>query len=137
LSLLFAIIGRDYAGCCKFGLMRFFAPFLRQSFGFPLLHGGMGKDMIDPALTIAHKLDMSRPQIRRDLLLEKGPAFADSPLYRKVFALADDSARRPLPRQAMPQITLKSPKISRRLTTEWFARRVGERYRNCLARGWR
>jgi hypothetical protein len=35
----------------------------------------------------------------------------------------------------MPQIDLKSPKISRKLTTEWFARRVEGRYRNCLNRG--
>jgi hypothetical protein len=34
----------------------------------------------------------------------------------------------------MPQIDLKSPKISRKLTTEWFARRVEGRYRICLKR---
>lgn len=37
-------------------------------------------------------------------------------------------------RQAMPQIDLKSPKITRKLTTEWFARRVEGRYRSCLSR---
>jgi hypothetical protein len=35
----------------------------------------------------------------------------------------------------VPRIELKSPKISRNLTTEWFARRVEERYERCLARG--
>ena len=35
-----------------------------------------------------------------------------------------DKAGKPMPRQAMPQIDLKSPKITRKLTTEWFARRV-------------
>ena len=76
---------------------------------------------------------MSRPQIRRDLLLEKTPAFSRSPLYTRVFALAD-KAGKPMPRQAMPQIDLKSPKITRKLTTEWFATRVNQRYNRCMAK---
>jgi len=102
-----------------------------------------GDAVLDPgevelaAQGIRDRLEMTRSQIHRDLLLEKSAAFADTTLYRKVFTLADAAAARPVARQAMPQIALKSPKISRRLTTEWFARRVGERYRNCLARGWR
>jgi hypothetical protein len=87
----------------------------------------------EAAIAIAGKLDMSRPQIRRDLLLEKSAAFGRSPLFNRVFELAEKGGR-PLPRQAMPQIDLKSPKISRKLTTEWFARRVEGRYRTCLNR---
>ena len=45
-----------------------------------------------------------------------------------------DKAGKPMPRQAMPQIDLKSPKITRKLTTEWFATRVEQRYRACEAR---
>ncbi|MDE2439569.1 MAG: DUF1615 domain-containing protein [Betaproteobacteria bacterium] len=86
------------------------------------------------ALDIANKLDMSRPQIRRDLLLEKTAAFSRSPLFIRVFEQADKLGK-PMPRQAMPQIDLKSPKITRKLTTEWFARRVEGRYKTCLTRG--
>ncbi len=45
------------------------------------------------------------------------------------FALADQQARQPLPR-----IQLDSPKITRKLTTQWFAARVEKRYRRCMAR---
>jgi hypothetical protein len=34
----------------------------------------------------------------------------------------------------LPQIDLKSPKFKRKLTTEWFARRVATRHAACLAR---
>ncbi|AXS81589.1 DUF1615 domain-containing protein [Dechloromonas sp. HYN0024] len=85
------------------------------------------------AIGIAGRLDMSRPQIRRDLLLEKSMAFGRSPLYNRVFELAERNGK-PMARQAMPQIDLKSPKITRKLTTEWFAKRVEGRYRICLTR---
>ncbi|WP_434633875.1 DUF1615 family protein [Chromobacterium sp. CV08] len=86
------------------------------------------------ALSLAGRLGMSAAAIQRDLAQEKNAAFGQSPLYRQVFALADRQAGRALPREAMPQIDLKSPKISRKLTTEWFAGRVDGRYRRCLAR---
>ena len=104
---------------------------LRYENGLP---ANVASSVEDAALNIAYQLEMSRPQIRRDLLLEKTPAFSRSPLYTRVFALAD-KAGKPMPRQAMPQIDLKSPKITRKLTTEWFARRVEGRYKTCLGRG--
>ncbi|MFN4343219.1 MAG: DUF1615 domain-containing protein [Azonexus sp.] len=104
---------------------------LRYDNGLP---ANVASQVEDAALGIAHQLEMSRPQIRRDLLLEKTAAFSRSPLFTRVFALADKLGK-PLPRQAMPQIDLKSPKISRKLTTEWFARRVEGRYKTCLGRG--
>lgn len=86
------------------------------------------------ALALAGKLGMSRDAILRDLKQEKYSAFGQSELYRRVFALADQSAGQPLPRAVMPQIDLKSPKITRKLTTQWFAERVDGRYQRCLAR---
>jgi hypothetical protein len=86
-------------------------------------------------LPLAGRLRLSRAEMLRDLRQEKASSFASTPLYQRVFALADQSAGKPLPREAMPQIRLRSPKIHRRLTTEWFAGRVEWRYRNCLERG--
>ncbi|MDH0341300.1 DUF1615 domain-containing protein [Chromobacterium haemolyticum] len=80
------------------------------------------------------KLGMGQGEILRDLKLEKSAAFGQSELYRKTYALADQRFGKPAPREQLPQIDLKSPKITRKLTTEWFAKRVDGRYQSCLAR---
>ncbi|MNR52834.1 hypothetical protein D3C85_1727480 [compost metagenome] len=51
-----------------------------------------------------------------------------------MFALADQAEGRPLPRAVLPGIELKSPKITRKLTTAWFANRVDGRYQRCMVR---
>ncbi|AXM95195.1 DUF1615 domain-containing protein [Pseudomonas plecoglossicida] len=80
------------------------------------------------------KLGLRNTQIRSQL--EKGDrlAFEDSKLYSGVFALADAAAGKPVPRAVLPGIELKSPKITRKLTTAWFAGRVDERYQRCMKR---
>ncbi|HEY0886312.1 MAG TPA: DUF1615 family protein, partial [Ramlibacter sp.] len=65
---------------------------------------------------------------------EKDESFGRTKLYQRVFALADEAAGRPVPREAMPQIRLKSPKITSKITTGWFAERVATRYRSCMNR---
>jgi hypothetical protein len=83
---------------------------------------------------IAHRLDMTGEEIRHYLLLEKDPRFERTPLYARVFDLAEKRSARPLPRAMLPRIELRSPKITRKLTTDWFASRVEVRYRSCLRR---
>jgi len=84
--------------------------------------------------SLARPLDMSDAQIRRALTRANGIDFERTALYRRVFVLAEAMERRPLPRAVMPRINLQSPKITRKLTTQWFATRVDQRYRRCMLR---
>jgi hypothetical protein len=79
---------------------------------------------------LGDRIGLDERQIRRDLERGTRHDFEETELYRKVFELAD--ARGPAPRALVPSIRLQSVKISRNLTTEWFARRVDGRYRRCL-----
>lgn len=105
-----------------------------------LRYEGNGVEAQGPSATqralygIAGRLRMTRAQVQRDLELEKSSAFQETVLYRRVFALADRLAPPKLPRAIVPQIDLKSPKIKRHLTAEWFARRTNGRYQACLGR---
>jgi len=87
------------------------------------------------ARTLGRRIELSDSDIRR--ALEQGASidFERTELYRRVFVLADQTARAPQPRAMIPRIALESPKITRKLTTEWFANRVEQRYRTCLDKG--
>jgi len=102
-----------------------------------VIHGG------DPARpgstelavrTLGSRLGLGDGAIRSALEQDERAEFEKTRLYARVFELADQLERRPLPRAVVPKIRLQGPKITRALTTEWFARRVDERYRGCLAR---
>ncbi len=80
------------------------------------------------------RLAMGPEAIHADLALGKAKEFESTPLYRRVFELAERAEARPLPRAAIPQIQLGGPKITRELTTEWYANRVNDRFNRCLAR---
>lgn len=102
-----------------------------------LLHGRRAEEASNTELavrSIADRLDLDDAQIRRDLELGQQQEFDDSRLYKRVFAIADKAGKRSLPRAIVPAIRLHSPKITRKLTTQWFAKRVNERYDGCLAR---
>lgn len=86
------------------------------------------------ALALSARLGLSGAAIRRDLERGDDGSFERTSLYQRAFEHADRVDGRRVPRAIVPTITLKSPKIKRTLTTDWFARRVDERYRRCLAR---
>lgn len=83
---------------------------------------------------LAPELGLDAARIRRALAKANTFDFESGDLYRDVFALAERAAGHALPRALLPEIRLSSPKITRRLTTAWFARRVEARYRACMAR---
>jgi len=119
---------------------------LTQASGIPLtLDGDLlryehGEAIIKPGNTelaarvLARRLDMTDAQIRRDLELGKVRGLEQSRLYIRVFALVEKLTGKPASRAVLPRIRLHSPKITRQLTTDWFANRVDGRYRACLAR---
>jgi hypothetical protein len=103
-----------------------------------LLRYAGGRSVVEPGNTelalraLSQRIDMSNRDIRRDLELEKTQGFEKSRLYARVFAFADKLVGKPAPRAVLPQIRLNSPKITRSLTSEWFANRVDGRYQACL-----
>lgn len=85
------------------------------------------------ARSLGADIGMDDRAIRRELERSNSEDFDRSPLQAKVFAMAEARSGQAQPRAVLPRIVLKSPKITRRLTTEWFARRVDERFRRCRA----
>lgn len=86
------------------------------------------------ARLVGKRLGFGEREVR--IALSKGDHydFEHTSFYEKVFALADRLAGQPLPRAVLPVIQLHGPKIQRKLTTEWFAKRVEDRQQRCLAR---
>ncbi len=83
---------------------------------------------------LGEQIDASDAEIRRALEQGDDAELERTRVYERVFALADELERQPLPRARVPDIELRGPKIERKLTTRWFAERVQTRHRRCLAR---
>lgn len=83
---------------------------------------------------LSGELGMDDRAIRNALEQGNRADFDQTDLYVRAFALAEARAGKPLPRAMLPGIALESPKITRKLTTAWFATRVDERYQRCMQR---
>ena len=96
--------------------------------------GSSGPSDTELALrALAGRLNVSNDEIHDALEQGKTKDFEHTQVYERVFALAERLAKRPYPRAIVPSIKLKGPKISRTLTTSWYAHRVNARYERCLA----
>jgi len=81
---------------------------------------------------LGKRLDMNNSAIFSQLKQGDTLEFEDTQLYERVFSLAEAAAGKSLPRAILPGITLQSPKITRNLTTAWFAQRVDDRRERCM-----
>lgn len=84
--------------------------------------------------SLGTRLDMSHSAIFSQLKQGDTLDFQETEVYERVFELAEQAAGKKLPRAILPGITLQSPKITRDLTTAWFAERVDDRRERCVQR---
>ena len=111
--------------------------------GIPLIADGAllphDSDVNSPGATelalraLAAPLKMSNGAIHSALLDGKNKSFESTPLYQRVFAMADQRSGSTQPHAMVPKIKLAGPKIKRSLTTDWYAHRVDDRFKRCLA----
>lgn len=109
---------------------------LRYRDGQPLPARSDPSQAYTAALLLADDLGLAGTQIEADLRQEKRFEFERTATWHRLWVLAE---RRGLvtpsaERARLPDIALQSPKISRPLTTAWFAQRCEARYRTCLER---
>jgi hypothetical protein len=77
---------------------------------------------------------LSARDVRRDLLTEKTLAFEETATFRAIKTAAAQQVAGPMAYAVLPDVALTSPKLSRTLSTAWFAHAVDRRYQGCLAR---
>jgi hypothetical protein len=82
--------------------------------------------------SLGPRLEAGDNAIHRALAQAKTADLEQNPVYQRVFDLAELSEHRNLPRAAVPNIELHGPKITHRLTTQWYANRVNGRFERCL-----
>ncbi|MDB6097937.1 MAG: hypothetical protein QOK23_260 [Gammaproteobacteria bacterium] len=82
--------------------------------------------------TLAGRLKLSEGAIHSALAEGKTKGFEKTTLYQRVFEMADQTSGSELPRALVPRIQLGGPKIKRKLTTDWYAHRVDDRFKRCL-----
>ena len=103
--------------------------------GALLPHGDSTDSPGDTELAIrglSDRLNLSDAAIHSALEEARTEKFEGTTLYKRVFTVAERvSGHRPPP-AIVPSIRLQGPKIERKLTTDWYAHRVDDRFQRCL-----
>lgn len=84
--------------------------------------------------SIKDRLHLNDEAIHAALEQGRTEGFESTALYQQVFALARAKAGHGLPLAQIPRIDLQGPKIVSHLTTDWYAHRVDQRFKSCLAK---
>jgi hypothetical protein len=84
------------------------------------------------ARSMKRRLHLDDAAIHDALGQSKKSSFEHTALYLGVFGVADKLHASPARRASVPHIVLGGPKLSRNLSTDWYARRVNERFGQCL-----
>jgi hypothetical protein len=78
--------------------------------------------------------DVSERTVRRDVKKEKEQSFENTETYKALRNVWQAKHGRPAPYARIPDVALRSPKLSKPRTTAWFAQSVKKRYDACRAR---
>jgi hypothetical protein len=106
---------------------------LATASGKPLTPDGALEGQTEAALQgLADRLNVGNEDIHSALEEAKSAEFEQTTVYKRVFALAERAQKRPVPQAVVPKIKLAGPKLSRTLTTDWYAHRVDGRFQQCL-----
>lgn len=103
--------------------------------GALLPHGDSADAPGDTELAVrglSDRLNLSDAAIHSALEEARSEKFESTSLYKRVFALAERTAGHRPPPAIVPSIRLQGPKIERKLTTDWYAHRVDDRFQRCL-----
>lgn len=79
--------------------------------------------------------DLPESRLRADARREKERRFEETDTWARVRADYEGVTGKPAPYARVPDVSLDSPKLSKELTTRWFAEKVDGRYEKCLIRG--
>jgi hypothetical protein len=81
--------------------------------------------------TLATRLNADEGEIHRALEQSRTAQFEQNKVYERLFGIAELAAHHTLPRAMVPTIELEGPKLTRHLTTSWYAHRVAGRFEQC------
>jgi hypothetical protein len=83
---------------------------------------------------LGDRINTGQDSIHSALEDGKSADFERTSVYKRVFSLAEKSQGHPIAHALVPTIRLQGPKITRNLTTDWYAHRVDGRFQQCLKR---